>query len=313
MPTATFSLGLKTDSIQNRYSFEWLFDLMVREQVRDIQFASFPEIYRIHDSWFTDVRRAAEVRGLRVRSVLASHRETGGFFHGDVRFAQVARETLERLIEIASLLGADYCGSNAGAVWRDRPENLHPGLECFHDHMQELMVIARSAGLKALTIEPMSCSVEPPATAAEISHMMDRFSAYYQAHRETTVPVYLCGDIAHGVCDSERRVLFGNELLFLHCIPWMAEFHLKNTDAIFNDTFGFGETDRERGIVDPSRLRRLCDEHINRFPVAEVVGYLELPGPKFGRDYSDPLLGPMLIESLDALRRDFMRQDKLFR
>jgi ribulose-phosphate 3-epimerase len=310
MLTATFDLGLKTDPIQNRYSFAWLFDLLTSENVRHIQFASFPEMYWLDDSWFVEVRRAAEERGLRVRSVLASHRETGGFFHGDVRFARVARKTHERLIEVAALLGAEYCGSNAGSVWRDRPDNLRSGLECYYSHMEELMAVAHRAGLRALTIEPMSCSVEPPSTPSEISEMMGRFAAHHQAYRESTVPVYLCGDIAHGVCDAERRVLYNHEELFVHGIPWMAEFHLKNTDAIFNATFGFGAADRARGIVDPAGLRRICDRHADRFPVPEVVGYLELPGPKFGRDYSDPLLGPMLTESLRALRQEFLLQCK---
>jgi hypothetical protein len=36
-----------------------------------------------------------------------------------------------------------------------------------------------------------------------------------------------------------------------------------------------------------------------------MTGYLEIPGPKVGRDYSDPLLGRMLMESLEALKRHF--------
>ena len=42
-------------------------------------------------------------------------------------------------------------------------------------------------------------------------------------------------------------------------------------------------------------------------PVENVMGYLEHPGPKLGRDYSDYKLESMLIESIDVLKRYFVR------
>jgi hypothetical protein len=57
--------------------------------------------------------------------------------------------------------------------------------------------------------------------------------------------------------------------------------------------------------VDLERLRALIDANADRFPVRELVGYLELPGPKTGREYSDHLLGPALGESLAALKAVF--------
>ena len=42
-----------------------------------------------------------------------------------------------------------------------------------------------------------------------------------------------------------------------------------------------------------------------RFPTDEVTGYLELPGPKLGREYTDGLLRGQLEESLAALREEF--------
>ena len=37
----------------------------------------------------------------------------------------------------------------------------------------------------------------------------------------------------------------------------------------------------------------------------DLTGYLELGGPKLGRDYSDPLLRDELVESIEAIREVF--------
>jgi ribulose-phosphate 3-epimerase len=89
--------------------------------------------------------------------------------------------------------------------------------------------------------------------------------------------------------------------LFERQLPYLAEFHFKNTDEMFNSTFGFSDEERRRGIVDPERVVRLIDRHSDMIPVDELVGYLEIGGPKLGRDYSDPLLERMLTDSLAAL------------
>jgi len=39
--------------------------------------------------------------------------------------------------------------------------------------------------------------------------------------------------------------------------------------------------------------------------VNDVVGYLEIMGPKIGRDYSDPQLAPELRASLKAIKQAF--------
>ena len=96
-----------------------------------------------------------------------------------------------------------------------------------------------------------------------------------------------------------------NWRLFEAGIPHTREFHFKNTDDRFDRTFGFSAEERRRGIVDLERFRALIDANERRFPVREIVGYLELPGPKTGRDYTDNLLGPALVESLAALKAVF--------
>jgi ribulose-phosphate 3-epimerase len=298
-------LGLKTDCIETRYSFDWLFDLLAEEGIPNVQLGSFYELYWLEDSYFTDLRTKAESRGLRIKSVFTAHRELGGFFVGDPRMERAARKGFERLIEVGALVGADYVGSNPGAVYRDRSSQKDAGTGCYLHHLKELSRKAKSLGIKALTIEPMSCLAEPPTTPEEMHHYIGTMNADHAAHPDTTVPTYLCGDISHGLCNAEKQVIHSNIALFEAAIPMMNEFHFKNTDATFGSTFGFNPDECRRGIVDLRELSALCDRHAADWPVNDVVGYLEIMGPKIGRDYSDPLLANELRASLDALKNVF--------
>lgn len=299
-------IGLKTDCIETRYSFDWLFDLLAEEGVRFVQLGSFYELYVLEDSYFTDLRAKAESRGLQIKSVFTAHRELGGFFVGDPRMEAAARRGFERLLEVGALVGADYVGSNPGAVYRDAPPaQKEDGTATYLRHLKELAFRARELGLRALTMEPMSCLAEPPTTPEEMSHYIGEMRAHHAAHPETTVPAYLCGDISHGLCDAEQKVIYSNTDLFRAAIPLMCEFHFKNTDAVFGSTFGFNEAERARGIVDLAALHELCQAHAAEWPVEDVVGYLEIMGPKIGRDYSDPLLGQELRTSLRAIKEVF--------
>ncbi|TVR46232.1 MAG: hypothetical protein EA425_17445 [Puniceicoccaceae bacterium] len=301
-----FQLGIKTDCIETRYSFDWLFDLIAGEGINNIQLGSFYELYWLEDSYFTDLRAKAEDRGLRIRSVFTAHRELGGFFYGDPRMEAAARKGLERLIEVGALVGADYAGSNPGAVYRDHPAAVKAaGTACYLHHLKELSRKARTLGLQGLTMEPMSCLAEPPTTPEEMRHFIGEMQADHAAHPDQTVPAYLCGDISHGLCGPDQRIIHSNIELFEAAIPMMCEFHIKNTDAVFGSTFGFGSGDRDRGIVDLAELRKSCERHADAWPVDEVVGYLEIMGPKIGRDYSDPQLGPELRSNLRALKAVF--------
>jgi ribulose-phosphate 3-epimerase len=299
-------LGLKTDCIETRYSFDWLFDLLADEGITNVQLGSFYELYWLEDSYFNELRHKAESRGLHIKSVFTAHRELGGFFVGDPRMERAARRGFERLIEVAALVGADYVGSNPGAVYRDHPATAKDtGTACYLSHMMELSAKARSLGLKALTIEPMSCLAEPPTTPGEMHHYVGSLNSHHAANPETTLPAYLCGDISHGLCDRDRSVIHSNMDLFRAAIPMMCEFHFKNTDAVFGSTFGFNPEEQQRGIVKLRELKDLCDAHSSEWPVNDVVGYLEIMGPKIGRDYSDPDLGPELRASIRALKEVF--------
>mgnify|MGYP006301381857 FL=1 len=300
------SLGVKSDPINYRYTFDWLFDLMRNNHVEKLQFGSFFELYQLDDSYFLELRRRAESKGIEISSCFTSHRELGGFMADDPRLAAIARRNYERYIEVASILGASYCGSNAGAVYRDKPETKGRGIRIFLENMKELMVLAAERGLEALTMEPMSCEAEPPSTAAEITAMMTELQKHHES-TSPTVPVYLCGDISHGLADENHQVLEDNWSLFLTGIPWMAEFHFKNTDSLYNSTFGFDPEERKRGIIDLEETIRTVYENSDRWPVSSVVGYLELPGPKLGRDYADHRLGDMLESSLQAIQEAMRR------
>jgi len=299
------NLGIKSDPIQYRYSYDWLFDLMNELDLQYMQLGSFPELYNLEDGYFLSLKERAAGRGVAIKSCFTSYRELGGFFSGDRYLQQVARRNYERYIHIASLVGADSVGSNPGSVYRDRLETKEEGIRIYLANMKELMVLGRDRGLKFLSIEPMSCLAEPPSLPEELDHMFGILDAHHRRHGGTTVPIYLCADISHGLADRNGRVLHDNWTLFEYQIPYMAEFHFKNTDARFDSTFGFSPKEVPRGIVDLSRLQEIIDRNLGKFPLEQVVGYLELGGPKLGRDYSDHRLRDMLVESVVHIRRYF--------
>ncbi len=294
------SLGIKSDPIEYRYSYEWLFDLLNRCRISNVQLGSSFEFYTVDDAYFLELRELAERKNIRIKSCFTSHRELGGFVTNNPYLEKVARRSYERYIEIGALLGAEYVGSNPGGVYRDQMGYKAQGIECYITHMRELMQYAKDKGLKGLTIEPMSCLAEPPTSPEEIKDMLTALDEHHR-REPSTVPVYLCGDISHGYADKDGQVQYENYLLFEHQIPYMVEFHLKNTDAIFNATFGFTPEERENGIVDLHRVKAITDAHADEWPVDEVVGYLEIGGPKLGRDYSDYRLESLLVGSFEAL------------
>ena len=299
------NLGLKSDPINYRYSFDWLFDLMNEIDLRYLQLGSFPELYTLEDGFFQSLRERAERRGVVIKSCFTSYRELGGFFSGDRYLQQAARRNYERYIEIASLVGADSVGSNPGSVYRDRLETKQEGIRIYLENMKELMVLARDRGLKFLSIEPMSCLAEPPALPEELDQMLDTLQLHHRSNPGSTVPVYFCSDISHGVANRQGRILHDNWKLFEYQIPQMAEFHIKNTDSRFDSTLGFSHEEIARGIVDLSKLWQIINMNWNRFPIDEVVGYLEISGPKLGRDYSDYKLREMIVESVSNIRSSF--------
>jgi ribulose-phosphate 3-epimerase len=299
-------LGVKSDPIEARYSFDWLFDIMKGCGVDRLQMGSSFAVFFAADDHFRKLRRSAEAKGIAITSMFTSHREFG-FANADPLLDDAVRRGWERVIHVAALVGAESVGSNACLVLRDQPQTRDPGLRTFSDIMKGLLVTARKAGLKALTLEPMSSLYELPSTPEEVRGICQEFGAWHASHEATTVPLLLCGDISHGIADAEGRVVHDNWSLFEMQIPWMREFHFKNTDSIFNSTFGFGPEERKRGIVDLGRLKALIDANAGRFPAEDVTGYLEISGPKIGREYSDRHLERQLVESLQALRAVFPR------
>ena len=298
-------LGVKSDPIESRYSYTWLFDLMREHGVHRLQLGSSFPMFFADDAYFTCLRRDAERRGILIDSLFTSHREFGGFSSGDPLLEEATRRGWERIIRVAALVGARSAGSNAGIVLRDQPELREPGIRCFFENMKGILATARAAGLAALAIEPMSSVWEYPSTPEEVLRIATELDGFLAAHRGTMVPLLLCGDISHGVAGAEGKVLHDNWSLFELEIPWMWEFHFKNTDSIFNATFGFGPEEGKKGIVDLARLRKLIDSNGGRFPAREITGYLEIGGPKTGREYTDRHLERMLAESMEALKSVF--------
>ena len=206
------------------------------------------------------------------------------------------------MIHVAALVGADSTGGHGGSVFRDRVDAKEKGIDVFLAHMKELMFLAKDKGLQSLTIEPMSCLAEHPTLPDEIDRMTSVLDAHHREQPDATVPVYLCPDIGHGYADRNQAIIHDNWYLFEQAIPHTSEFHFKNTDSVFAATFGFAEEEKARGIIDLQRLKALLEENAHRFPVETVVGYLEISGPKIGRDYSDYQLERMIIDSLESLK-----------
>jgi ribulose-phosphate 3-epimerase len=300
----TLHLGVKSDPIEARYSFGWLFDLMKGCGVHRLQMGTSFPVFFAADEHFRELRRSAEAKGIRITSMFSSHRELG-FANADPLLDEAVLRGWERVIHVAALVGAESVGSNACIVLRDQPETREPGLRTFAENMKALMAKARASGLKALTLEPMSSLFELPSTPEEVRGILEELGTWHDSHAAATVPLQLCGDISHGIADAEGRIVHDNWSLFEMQIPWMREFHFKNTDGIFNSTFGFGPEERKKGIVALPRLKGLIDANARRFPCGEITGYLEIGGPKLGREYSDRHLERMLVESLEALTAVF--------
>ena len=110
-------LGIKSDPIESRYSFEWLFELLEELGVRNLQLGSFPEIFTLEDGWFLELREKAERRGVRIRSCFTTHRDLGGFFLEDPYRQRATRRMFERFIRIAR-------------PGRGRVGGRQPGLAC---------------------------------------------------------------------------------------------------------------------------------------------------------------------------------------
>lgn len=295
-------LGIKSDPIEYRYSYPWLFRLAVEEGVEYIQLGSTFEFYHLPDAFFYWLREQAEQAGVRTHSLFTAHRELGGFFRHEPGWEQVARRMFERYIQIGGILGAKSVGHNPGAVLRDEMHTKSHGVARYLHHMKELMHYAHEVGVPWLTIEPMSCLAEPPTLPDEIRQMGEELSAYHRQNPDTTARVGFCADVSHGYADAHGNVVWDNLQTFEATLPYLYELHLKNTDARFHSTFGFSEEERAKGIVQVERFRDMLHTNAHLLPVGEVVGYLEIGGPKLGRDYSDPQLERTLRESLRYLR-----------
>lgn len=300
------SLGVKSDPIEYRYSFPWLFRLLAEEGVTRLQFGSFFEAYQLPDSYFHRLKKQADDFGITIDSLFTAHRELGGFFQGDQDWEAVARRNFERFIEIGAILGAKSVGSNPGAVPRDLMGTKAHGTSCYLAHMKELMHFAKQRGIEWLTVEPMSCLAEPPTLPEEVREMGEALTRYHSENPETTARVGYCADIAHGYLNQQAEHGFNPVELFEATLPWLYEVHLKNTDERYHSTFGFEPDNLTKGITNVAVFRDILLHRAVEIPVKEMTGYLEIGGPKLGRDYTDCQLEDHLRQSLRHLKEVFL-------
>lgn len=302
-----FELGVKTDPIEYRYSHPWLFDLLAEIGIRYVQIGTHFELYQLPDEFFYQLKEQADQRGLVIHSTFTAHRELGGFFREEPGYEEVARKNFERYIQVGAILGAQSVGSNPGAVMRDRMEFKAEGTRRYLKHLKELLHFAYEQGVPWLTIEPMSCLAEPPTLPDECIAMGRELDDYHRANPETTSRAGFCADIAHGYVNRDGEIVYDHFELFEATIPWLYEVHLKNTDGHYNSTFGFNEQERGKGIIDVAEFRRRLVRQAGQLPVSTMVGYLEIGGPKLGRDYSDHQLEGLLRDSFEYLKRSWLK------
>jgi len=301
-------LGVKTDPVEYRYSYEWLFRLMAEEGVRHAQLGSFFEMTLLPDEFFVQLRRQAEQHGVRISGVFGAHRDLGGCFRPEPGWEGVTRRTFRRFIEVGALLGADTVGGNAGAALRDQMHMKQAGMPLYLRHMHEMMAYAHERGVACLVTEPMSCLAEPPTLPDEVRELGDKLVAHHRAHSERTAAFGYCVDVAHGYADRDGTVVWDHTQLLRAALPYTRALHLKNTDRLFDCTFGFAPEERERGIVSVESVRDLVLANADAIPTDALVGYLEIGGPKLGRDYSDHKLERLLRESFRYLRGAWSRE-----
>jgi hypothetical protein len=298
-------VGAKSDPIESRFSYEWLFDLMRGLGLHRMQLGTTYNVFTAGDEYFRQLRRSAEKREIVISSVFSARRDLSGFASGNPLLEEASVKGWKRLIEVGVLCGAASSGSNGFFLLRDQPHMRETGVATFLKNIKLLMAYAKKAGLKAITVEPMSSIYEYPATPEDLSTLFGALAPFLAEHAADTVPLLLCSDISHGIADAERKVVHDNWTLFEQQVPWMWEFHFKNTDAAFDSTFGFAPAERAKGIVDLARLNALIQRNADRFPVKEITGYLEINGPKTGREYADAKLESALAQSLEALKTVF--------
>jgi ribulose-phosphate 3-epimerase len=279
---------------------------MAEEDIHYVQLGTFFELYHLPDEYFADLRRLAEAYDVRIASMFTTHRELGGILRDEhPAWEGVARRNYERLIEVAALLGAQHVGSNMGALVRDRMGFKQEGMRRHVSHMKELLGYAYQQGVACLTMEPMSCLAEPPTLPDEIGGVAEELLAHHNRHPNQTAAFGYCVDVAHGYVDRDFNLVWDNYQLLEATLPYVREVHLKNTDAHFDVVFGFSASERERGIVQVEAVRDYLIQNAGLIPVRELIGYLELGGPKRGRDYADAELEEQLRVSLRYLRETF--------
>ena len=133
-------IGIKSDPIQNRYSYEWLFGLMRSLDINYLQLGGFLEMPLIDDGFYRDLRKQAEHYNIKIKSLYATYRVTAGFSSQNRYFEEAARKIYEVYIHAGNILGVDYVGANAGVAYRDHPEYKQNGIKCYFSNMKKLNI-----------------------------------------------------------------------------------------------------------------------------------------------------------------------------
>ena len=90
-------LGIKSDPIQKRYSYEWLFTIMKRLGIQYLQLGGFLELPLLEDDFFCRLREKAGKKDIKIKSLFAAHREMSGFFNGDIIWKRPPGSSMKNL------------------------------------------------------------------------------------------------------------------------------------------------------------------------------------------------------------------------
>ena len=302
----TVHVGVKSDPIENRYSFDWLFGLMAEQHVGWLQLGSSFPFFHAEAEWFRDLSRRAERRGIRIESTYSSYREMTGFFAADPHLEAASRFAWERLIQVAVVGGRLFRGIELrlGAPRPPRREGARPravlpppeGALAHREGRRPLGAVHRAhvVALRA-AIDPRGDGPGDPGNG--------------RVPRGRSPPARCPSSSAPTSPTASRTATGGWWSTTGACSRRASRTRASSTSRTpttgSTGPSGSPRRSARRGIVDLERFRALIDANADRFPVQELVGYLELPGPKTGRDYTDNLLGSALGESLAALKAVF--------
>ena len=258
------------------------------EMVPDIDFgpvfyATAPEAFRAHHWKVAD--RAREL-GVAIESVLTFYRDTGSIAHRDPAVRESAYRVGLSLLEQAACYRARFASSELFSIPRELAEDPEVFQSLYYislDVWRRWMNDARRLGLEGMLIETAAAYREGCSTIEDTRATLETLDRFHRENPGSTVPIGLCYDTGHGISEEESQDPNDRDFrAWFDAFPdRVHEIHLKNTDALFQETFHFGG--ESAGIIEP---REVVEAIRDRLTAPKVLLFLEVPG-KRGREIGE--------------------------